>query len=267
MYYLYKKTHNITGMQYLGYTSRNDPHKYTGSGKYWLRHLRKHGFLYSTEIILKTDEIEQLVEVAKKLSEEWNIVESKQWANLKIESGDGGFNQELCKIKVLEKYGVDNVMKDEEISKKCHEKRKKTIKERYGVDNVMEVQCIKEKMISTINSSEWNEKIGNGMREKQQKVKDSEEWKTKTGKKIKETKSSLEWKNKNSTVCEHCLKTVDNTNYKRWHGDYCKKNPNKKEPKKIFCRYCEKNFSPGPYANFHGERCKKNNILSQKPSL
>jgi hypothetical protein len=37
---LYKKTHRKTGLKYLGYTSR-DPFSYTGSGKYWSRHLKK----------------------------------------------------------------------------------------------------------------------------------------------------------------------------------------------------------------------------------
>jgi len=38
MIYLYKKTHNETGLQYLGKTIR-DPHKYPGSGLYWKRQL------------------------------------------------------------------------------------------------------------------------------------------------------------------------------------------------------------------------------------
>jgi hypothetical protein len=39
--YLYVKTHNNTGMKYLGKTTKPDPHKYPGSGKRWTRHLKK----------------------------------------------------------------------------------------------------------------------------------------------------------------------------------------------------------------------------------
>ena len=40
--FLYKKTHNKTGLQYLGKT-KNNPQIYTGSGIKWLRHLKKWG--------------------------------------------------------------------------------------------------------------------------------------------------------------------------------------------------------------------------------
>ena len=41
--YLYLKTHNKTGLKYLGQTSNPDPHRYAGSGTYWKRHLGVHG--------------------------------------------------------------------------------------------------------------------------------------------------------------------------------------------------------------------------------
>jgi len=50
IYYLYIKTHNITGLKYLGYTKRKDPYKYKGSGDYWTKHINKHGYDVTTEI-------------------------------------------------------------------------------------------------------------------------------------------------------------------------------------------------------------------------
>ena len=50
MIYLYIKTHNVTGLKYLGKTESCDPHKYKGSGKYWNIHLKKHGNDYSKQI-------------------------------------------------------------------------------------------------------------------------------------------------------------------------------------------------------------------------
>jgi hypothetical protein len=94
--YLYKKTHRITGLQYLGKTTSIDPHSYSGSGKYWKSHLKKHGFDYDTEILREcttSDEVKQWGEYYSTL---WNIVDDrnqfghKTWANLKPESGDGG---------------------------------------------------------------------------------------------------------------------------------------------------------------------------------
>jgi hypothetical protein len=87
--YLYVKTHNKTGLKYLGKTTKIDPHKYTGSGKRWLAHLNKHGYDYSTEILLATESPDELKETGIFFSNLWNIVESKDWANFMPEKGDG----------------------------------------------------------------------------------------------------------------------------------------------------------------------------------
>lgn len=89
MYYLYKKTHLITGLQYLGYTT-TDPFKYLGSGVRWKRHLKKHGKHIKTEILLETESYNDIEHYGKYYSELWNVVESEQWANLKPEEGEGG---------------------------------------------------------------------------------------------------------------------------------------------------------------------------------
>jgi hypothetical protein len=88
--YLYVKTHNKTGLKYLGKTIKQDPHKYTGSGKYWLRHLDQHGYDYTTEIIRECQTEDELIEWGMYYSKLWNVVTSNNWANLKEEAGDGG---------------------------------------------------------------------------------------------------------------------------------------------------------------------------------
>ena len=50
MYYLLLKTHSKTGLKYLCQTKRKDPVAYHGSGTRWIRHLRSHGFDFSTKI-------------------------------------------------------------------------------------------------------------------------------------------------------------------------------------------------------------------------
>ena len=89
MIYLYVKTHRITGLKYLGKTKR-DPMKYKGSGIWWTNHLNKYGNNVSTEILLETDDHAEIKRMGIYYSELWNIVKSKEWANLKPEEGDGG---------------------------------------------------------------------------------------------------------------------------------------------------------------------------------
>ena len=88
--FLYIKTHNITGLKYFGKTTKTDPHKYTGSGKYWKRHLKVHGNFYSTEIVATFNEVEECEKFALDFSNRHNIVESVEWANLQEENGITG---------------------------------------------------------------------------------------------------------------------------------------------------------------------------------
>ena len=90
IYYLYVKTHRITGLNYLGYTSRKDPHNYTGSGKYWCLHLKKHGYIYDTAILHRCISKSAIRAWGLFYSKLWSVVKSNKWANLKGENGDGG---------------------------------------------------------------------------------------------------------------------------------------------------------------------------------
>jgi hypothetical protein len=110
--YLYLKTHNITGLKYLGKTVQ-DPFKYCGSGKYWLRHIDKHSYDVTTEIIFQTDDKEEFKKVALEYSKKWNIVESKGFANLIPENGDGGGGMENTKC--IYKNGIIRYIKKDEI--------------------------------------------------------------------------------------------------------------------------------------------------------
>lgn len=91
MIYLYVKTHNQTGLRYLGQTTSKDPYKYPGSGKYWKLHLKKHGSNFSTEILKECASVKDVEHWGKYYSDLWNIVNDPTWANLKPETGDGGW--------------------------------------------------------------------------------------------------------------------------------------------------------------------------------
>jgi hypothetical protein len=88
--YLYKKTHRVTGLKYLGKTTSKNPHKYQGSGVYWTKHINKHGNDCDTEILKECKSKDELKEWGLYYSKLWNVVESTDWANLKMEMGDGG---------------------------------------------------------------------------------------------------------------------------------------------------------------------------------
>lgn len=91
MIYLYVKTHQLTGLKYLGKTISKDPYAYKGSGKVWRSHCKKYGYIYNTEILFQSDNKDCIREKGIYYSQLWNIVESKEWANLKQEECDGGY--------------------------------------------------------------------------------------------------------------------------------------------------------------------------------
>lgn len=105
---LYVKTHQITGLKYFGKTTREDYEKYRGSGLYWSKHCEKHGWKISTKIIaeFQDNDLELAKQFAVQFSKDNNIVKSNDWANLKEETLDGGWdyiNHPDNKIKYIEK--------------------------------------------------------------------------------------------------------------------------------------------------------------------
>ena len=88
-YYLYKKTHKVTNIKYLGFTRKN-PYKYKGSGTRWLAHLRKHGNNVDTEVLFETFDRSKIQTQGEYYSKLWNVVDSSEWANLKPETSEGG---------------------------------------------------------------------------------------------------------------------------------------------------------------------------------
>ncbi len=88
--YLYIKQHNVTGLKYFGKTTRTNPVSYAGSGLHWRRHLTVHGNNVSTIWYKLFTSQQELVEYATQFSIENQIVESAEWANIRIENGLDG---------------------------------------------------------------------------------------------------------------------------------------------------------------------------------
>jgi hypothetical protein len=133
MIYLYLKTHNVTGLKYLGKTISEDPYAYTGSGVYWKKHINKHGYDCTTEILAQSEDPLEIRKLGLEYSDKLNIVESKEFANLKEECGDGGWDH----INNNKDFYVEKSKKiwenlDEDIKKEINAK-----KVRYGKSNGM----------------------------------------------------------------------------------------------------------------------------------
>jgi ribosomal protein L32 len=132
--YLYIKHHAITGMNYFGKTTRNNIDKYLGSGKYWINHINKHGKQHVITMWVSEPFVDEsrLVEFAKLISEEFNIVNSDKWANLREENGIDGapigysHSEESRKIMSESHKGISNKISDE-AKKRMSEAQKKRI--------------------------------------------------------------------------------------------------------------------------------------------
>ena len=102
IYYLYVKTHNITGLRYLGQTSKQDPYKYCGSGKDWKAHIKEHGTDISTEILIECKSKQELNQAGRYYSELWNVAKSNEWANRIPETGGGSSPSKQTRDKLRE---------------------------------------------------------------------------------------------------------------------------------------------------------------------
>lgn len=208
--YLYVKTHNKTGLKYLGKTSNKDPHNYPGSGIVWKRHLEKYGYDYTTEILLETDNIQEIKEKGIYYSLLWNVVDSDDWANLINEQGDGGdtSNSENWKLSLERRRGT-------------YVKEKNPF---YGKTHTEETKI----KLSKLASKQWK----NIPKSEEHKRKISE---SNTGKvfseerkqKISNAKKGKPAHNKGKPTlkyfCCYCNKEIGGANnFKRWHGDNCK---------------------------------------------
>lgn len=173
MFYLYIKTHNKTGLKYLGKTIQ-DPHKYKGSGKRWKNHIKKHGNDVTTKIVGVFETIEDLIKFSVPLSEELNIVDSSEWANIRIESGDGGDTSQHIDYSKLnrgkgqtyeQRYGPEKAAELKQIRSETFAQRKgKTWEEIYGKERAKELRSelsIRTKLSNSnrIVSSETKDKI------------------------------------------------------------------------------------------------------------
>ena len=181
IYYLYKKTHNKTGLNYLGYTTRN-PFKYKGSGIQWGKHLQEHGDDIRTVILAKSDQKTTIQSLGRHYSEVWDIVKSSEWANsMKETCGGPG--------------GVRGLTKSE--------KTKEKISKRLTGRKHTPEQCLakSKRQRGKPKSKEWVNKM--------------------TGRKNPLVSLALSGKKKPVVTCPHCGKIGGVSAMNRWHFSMC----------------------------------------------
>jgi hypothetical protein len=200
--YLYKKTHNKTGLNYLGKTIQ-DPYTYKGSGKRWGNHINKHGYDVTTEILRECKTNEEVKEWGLYYSALWNVVESREWANLKEEYGDGGGIHG-------EGNGMFGKTHTEEVKAILAEEasarfKGKSYEELYGIEKAEQLKRKRsESLKGKNNAGEHNPMFGKVQKESSKAL------------------QSYRAKNRPKLECPHCGKICASSQYNRWHGDKCK---------------------------------------------
>lgn len=203
--YLYKKTHCITGLQYLGKTTAKDPHSYSGSGKYWKAHLNKHGFIYDTEILRECATNDEVKHWGEFYSVLWNVVESEDWANLKVESGDGGDPGPIGRGKIAEAQAGRKHTPEENAHKS---KRQTGIKR--SPEYLAKKIGLKYKKSKPRTKPNRNKGKPGSLAQKQAAITNGI---ARIG--VKQT----------LTTCPHCSKTGGSQTMPRWHFDNCRLKP------------------------------------------
>jgi hypothetical protein len=202
--WLYVKIHNSTGLKYLGKTVQ-DPYSYNGSGKHWKSHLKKHGKNVTTLWACKYNNQEILREEALFFSKVYDVVNSKEWANIMIEDGATGgktYNRTPDHNAIMSSVTKGKTMPME--FGDTIRKIKKGKKRPEGFGNLM------SKILSGVSKPEgFGKKISKALTGSTK----SDQHKLNLSKSVK---------NIPKLKCQHCSIMTSPGNYKRWHGDNCR---------------------------------------------
>lgn len=225
------KTHKVSKLKYLCYTRSigKSYDNYKGSGTYWKSHLRKHGNDIVTELIYETHDKEIFKKVAIEKSLQYDIVNSKKWANLKIEEGDGGDT-------VSNKRWITNGKTDKYILKSdklisgwkygrtnCvfnNKKLQKELNSRVNIKN--KIAGMKRAWADGKMQNRNNTNIGSRNKEEVVKEKISKALKGRSLSKSHKLKLKEISKNRPIISCPHCSVIGKGNIMKRWHFGNCK---------------------------------------------
>lgn len=213
IYYLYVKTHNITGMKYLGFTTLADPYSYFGSGVHWNNHLRIHGKSITTEIIKECVSHDELKHWGKHYSALWDVVRSKEWANEVDETGNGIINPTekiINKRRETRKRNKESGLVPgwtDDSTKKCIDTKKAN-----GTMNTRTQENIAKQLATRIERG-----TDPNSDEVKQKCRDTKKERGIISNFIESNPSKI------TLLCEHCNRYITGKGaFSRFHDDNCK---------------------------------------------
>ena len=248
--YLYKKTHNQTGLQYLGKTIQ-DPYKYKGSGTRWINHLNAHGYDVTTEILKECHTNDEVKNWGSYYSDLWDVVVSKDWANLKPESGEGGSTSEMVR-KALETKKINGTLRPK---KESIDKMKRT-RETRGLNKQTTESIAKgietKKKNGTLNNI-TPESIAKGLETRKLRNKMN----VSTPESIAKQRST---RIQNGTVNTNTLASVDKALTTKLRNGTL--DPGKY---KASCIWCHATMGTPQLFRWHGDNCSKRNFSGLIP--
>ena len=124
------------GLKYLGKCVNRDADLYMGSGRVWRDHIKEHKLKHSdikTTILLETSDERELKTVGKYYSEKWDIVENPLFANLRPETGNGGWGhlKGVPKSEEWKKFMSERPRSEEERTKMSIARKGKSFSEQH----------------------------------------------------------------------------------------------------------------------------------------
>lgn len=208
IYYLYVKTHRITGLKYLGQTQKN-PLKYKGSGLDWIAHIKQHGYNVDTEILLTTASKEERNYWGRYYSNQWQVVTgqddfgNKIWANRIPETGGSSLEGT--------KQSPEHIAK--RVAKNKGKKRTEEFKQSRTGDN------------NSFYKKKHTERTKKLMKENHADVSGTNNPMFGKPHPNAGKKGLWKWsKNVPKFYCTHCSREIGGVaNFSRFHGDNCKK--------------------------------------------
>lgn len=181
------KTHDITGLKYLCVTTRKNWKAYQGSGIYWQRHLKKHGYDFTTELLYETDDYEDFLEQCLYYSALYDVVLNEEFANLVPETAYEFDNRilfwryasEEIKQEIYKRRGItlkknwDELKNDNEKYQERCNKLSETINEYWAAKTLEERRKLVEPFLKGLRKFfdekgekylKWKENVSNASR-------------------------------------------------------------------------------------------------------
>ena len=212
---LYIKQHSITKKKYFGKTTAKNPYKYLGSGEYWTDHIKKHGkeHVVTRYVSKPYTDSDTISNRALAFSIRHNIVESKDWANIKPENGlDGGATMKGKTHSAESKQKISDAKKGRTHSDESKQKMSGSQKGRTHSTET------KQKMSGSQKGKTHSIKS----KQKMSNVKKGKPHSTETKQKMSDIKIGVP---QLKITCPHCGKTGGNV-MRRYHFDNCKSKNN-----------------------------------------